>query len=335
MSLGFRKCDIGRHPPCSKWPWPSSQDGLSHAMHCSPSSCCFPARDSWSIQPALEAAWAVVQAQCQIAGCSGQRAQAKLQKAQIKLPWKSRINCCFGSLSNFSHIWEALQKSSALCNEAWRGSCQTLPQCLFRAAGFTMAKLSSSIPHVPFPTVTAPSSLSLPSLLQLLNCRETPEHLAASFQSLFRGFNCSLPAVPNGAKQLNPELENLKRSKAVRFQVCGVPRLSLCLQEQWWQCLVHKLPLLSPSWSLCDTDLLAGPSVMVLLKVPTSLLRAENAQRKFIQGGMVLARTTFWKKLNMDLVSVSFLIEKCLNQIWGELERSQLLDEWQRGCFVL
>lgn len=228
-------------------------------------------------------------------------------------------------------MWEALQKSSALCNEAWRGSCQTLPQCLFRAAGFTTARLSSCIPPVPFPTGTAPSLLSLPSLLPAAEPQETPEHLAGSFHSLFRDFNCSLPAVPNGAKQLNPELGNPKRSKAVKFQVRGVPSLSLCAVGAVVIVFSTQAAcLLSPSLSLCDTDILAGPSVIMLLQAPTLpwLLQEENALHEFIRVGVVLASTTFGKQLSMDLLSVSFLIGRCLNQIWSELEGSR---HWRKG----
>lgn len=124
---------------------------------------------------------------------------------------------------------------------------------------------------------------------------ETPGHLACSFHSPFRDFNCSFPAVPNAAKQLNPELENLKRSKAVEFQVCGVQRLSLCAVGAVVTVFsTQAAHALSPSSSLWDIDIQQGHQSSCCC--------------------MILPRTAFWKPLNMELLSVSFLIKNCLTE---------------------
>lgn len=134
---------------------------------------------------------------CENAWCSGQKAGKK----KSTWFWRSDYSAALEGLVPFltSGRLSRVREEWAPWNEVWKGA----------------AKFCSCIPPSPFHALTAPpflSSLRPSPFAQLLNCEVTLELFTGSFQSLFKDFNCSLPAVLNGARQVSPELEKVKGS---------------------------------------------------------------------------------------------------------------------------
>lgn len=174
-SLGFGKCSIGRHPSSLLQVAlrTSSQNGLRHDMHCRASSCWSPARDAWRIHPALEAAQAVLQAWCQNAGCSGQKAQAKLQKPKSN---------CLGRPEQ-----TAASEASVALPTSGKLRRRIVPCVMRHEGGAARLSLNVSLEllvsqqpnsaHIfflsPFLLWLLPHSSACPPSCQLLTCRDT------------------------------------------------------------------------------------------------------------------------------------------------------------------